>query len=254
MDLVKRGLLRVLIALRVYPSRYFLPSPRKAHEFTELLRGVKFSGNESVLDFGCGAGLQAFLIGTKCASILGLDLSDNLTTRAKPKSELLRGRINSKFHHGLIEEAGLEDESFDKVFSFCVIEHVPNYEEVLRCIYRIMKKGGEFIFDVDSLESIDDPKLIEKHRVDCYIERYFREDDLRELLERVGFTDIRISPLLRSDYAKQVFIEGLVEGRFASGFVKTFFGYIRLKREENRSRSKTKGLFLMAKCRKPAVG
>lgn len=251
---IKQAFLRVLIALRAYPNILFVQSPGKMYEFSEMMRGVKFTGKESVLDFGCGAGMQALIIGTKCGSILGLDSSDRVTTRAQPKSELLRGRINSKFHCGLLEEAGLEDESFDKVFSFCVIEHIPNYEEVLRCIHRLMKKGGEFIFNVDSLASIDDPSIVEKHRVECEIAKYFEEHELRELLEQVGFTDIEIRPMLKSDYAQKLFIQELVTGEFGHGPVSNLFSFIRMKHEESRSKDRQKGLFLLARCRKSQDG
>ena len=38
--------------------------------------------------------------------------------------------------------AGFEDDKFDVIYSVCVIEHIPNYEEVLREAFRTLKPGG----------------------------------------------------------------------------------------------------------------
>ena len=244
--------MRILILFRLYPNIYLSPHPGKVYEVKRLLSRTKFTGREAVLDFGCGSGLLTFIIGTKCNSVTGLDINEAGIQNARRKAELLRGRINVKFHCGPIEDADLKEESFDKVFSFCVIEHVSNYEEVLRILYRILKPGGELMFSVDTLASITDPIIIEKHRQTCMIEQYFKEDALRALLETTGFCDIEIHPLLVSEYAKRQWTDRVTSGNFGYWFPRTFLGYLKMKYCEAQAKSAQAGLFLEIKCRKPS--
>lgn len=59
-----------------------------------------------------------------------------------------------------------------------MIEHISNYVEVLREAYRILKKDGQMIFSVDCLESIEDNELLEKHKKEHYVEKYFKREEL----------------------------------------------------------------------------
>ena len=55
--------LRVLTALGLWPHIHFTYSPFKILEFRQLVESLDWTGQERVLDIGCGAGLQTFLIG-----------------------------------------------------------------------------------------------------------------------------------------------------------------------------------------------
>jgi SAM-dependent methyltransferase len=50
-----------------------------------------------------------------------------------------------------LEQAGLPDESFDRVFSISVLEHVPEseLEGLLAAVRRVLKPGGLFVLTVD---------------------------------------------------------------------------------------------------------
>ncbi len=52
--LFKRVLFRILVILKLYPHVFIVGQPGKIYEFCKLLKDVKFSGQETVMDFGCG--------------------------------------------------------------------------------------------------------------------------------------------------------------------------------------------------------
>ena len=151
--------------------------PFKIFEFKELQKGIKFSSSELILDIGCGRGLQTMLLGKKCKRITGIDTSNEAIAAAKRISQYLKGRNNCEFKCVKIENANLENEYFDKIFSICVLEHISNYDEILREAYRVLKNDGQMIFSVDTLEAIEDNDLVKKHRKEQFVKKYFKKEE-----------------------------------------------------------------------------
>lgn len=249
MKLFNRLILRVLIYFRLYPHIFFTFNPFKIYEFAELQRGIKFSGDEIILDIGCGSGLQTMLIGKRCKKVIGIDISEKAITDAKNASQYMKGRSNSEFYCVKLENAKFENEYFDRIFSFCVIEHISNYMEVLREAHRILKKDGQMLFSVDALETIQDDKLLEKHKKQHFVEQYFKKEELKLILEEIGFKRVEIYPIFKSNFAKELFSEK-INNNFHYGFLSPILTYGVLKYEENKCKDEKSGIFLIAKCYK----
>ena len=249
MKIIKRLILRILIYFRLYPHIFFSFMPFKIYEFKELQRGIEFSRDEIILDIGCGGGLQTMLLGTRCKKVIGIDISEKAITSAKRISQYMKGRISSEFRCVKIENAEFESEYFDKIFSICVIEHIPNYVEVLKEAYRILKKDGEMIFSVDVLETIEDIKLLEKHKREHFVAKYFKKEELKTLLEEIGFNRVDIYPIFKSEFAKKLFIKG-INNNFHYGHLRSIFAFFLLRYKEKHCTDKDKGIFLIVKCYK----
>ena len=240
---------RLLYHFGYYPNIFLSYMPFKIYEFKEILKEVKFSKNEIILDVGCGNGLQTVLLGKRCKKIIGIDVSEEAITYARRFSLMWMGkRNNCEFRRAKIDD-GFADEYFDKIFSICVIQLIPNYIEVLKEAQRILKKGGQMVFSVDSLETIEDGELLEKHKKNYQVEQYFREKNIRKILEEVGFKKIAIYPIFKSSFAKKLFVEGINNG-FRFGRWRSIFEYFRLRYEEMLSADKEKGILLIVKCYK----
>jgi len=233
----------------LYPHIFFAFKPFKIYEFQELTKAAKFSKDEVILDIGCGGGLQTILLGKKCKNVIGIDISEKAIEFAKLQLRYMRGTVNGEFHCVKLEDAGFEGEYFDKIFSFCVLEHIPNYAEALKEAYRILKKNGQMIFSVDALETIEDKRLLEKHKKEHFIEKYFSRDELKAILEGIGFKRINIYPIFKSSFAKKLFIKG-INNRFQYGYVRSILAYLVLGYKESHRAGGNKGIFLLAKCYK----
>ena len=246
---IKRTFLRILIYFRLYPHIFFSFQPFKIYEFKELLKGIEFSRDELILDIGCGRGLQAVLLGKRCKKVVGVDTSEKAVTPAKLKSRYMKKRINAEFYCMKIKDAEFENEYFDKIFSICVLEHIPNYVEVLGEAHRILKKDGQMIFSVDCLETIEDNKLLEKHKKEHRVESYFEKEELKTILEEIGFNRIEIYPTFKSDFAKKLFIKGIFN-KFHYGYLRSILAYFILKYREKHCADENKGIVLIVKCYK----
>lgn len=245
---VKNLLIRGLVRLRLYPHILFTFMPFKIYEFKELLKHVRISGEDRILDLGCGSGLQTLILAKKCRWSTGIDVDPQSIADANHRAAFTKGKFNVSFYCTALENAGFATESFDKIFSFSVIEHVADYAETLAQAYRVLKTGGVMTFSVDSLESIQNQEVIERHRRVCKVENYFKMNQLRVLLSQVGFRDICIYPIFHSHFARKLFGKAL-DKEFRFGLLDSLLLYLLLRYFENASIG-DRGIFLVIRCAK----
>jgi SAM-dependent methyltransferase len=204
--------LRVLMALGVWPHPHFTYSPFKILEFRQLVESLPWRGDERVLDIGCGAGLQTFCIARRAGHTTGQDIEPEFIAQARWYARHVRGTGRVDFEERPLPEVGWPDDTFDRIFSICVLEHIPGHREILAECRRLLRPGGEIVFSVDTLAAIEDDELRESHRRQHHVVHYYSRDGLRDLLSDIGFTDIRIQPLFRSPLARELFVRGIHEG------------------------------------------
>lgn len=87
---------------------------------------------------GCGDGTRTVLFKRRGRSISGVDLSNWLKDEFKKDIKYRKANFENK-------KLPYKDGVFDIVFSFDVIEHLPDPSSMLSEIYRVMKKNGIFI-------------------------------------------------------------------------------------------------------------
>ena len=170
--------------------------------------------------------------------------------RALRKARSKRGAID--FENRPLPEVGWPDHSFDRIFSICVLEHIPEHREILATCTRLLKPGGEMIFSVDTLATITDEALRESHRTQHHVVQYYTPEGLREILEESGFVDIEIRSLFRSDYARLLFERGIRQG-FNFGRVGASQLSRRLDEAESLVAADAPGIFLAASARTPGA-
>lgn len=99
---------------------------------------------ETVVDLGCGGGLDVFLAAGKVGSTgkaVGIDMTPEMVERARRNAERM-GLDNVEFHLSTIDRLPLADASADCVISNCVINLAPDKPAVFREIFRVLKPGG----------------------------------------------------------------------------------------------------------------
>ncbi len=102
---------------------------------------------ESVLDLGCGGGVDAIiasrLVG-ESGTVYGLDMTPQMIELARENSDTAGAR-NITFIEGIIEDIPLPDASVNVVLSNCVINFSEDREAVLREAFRVLTPGGRFV-------------------------------------------------------------------------------------------------------------
>jgi len=96
---------------------------------------------KKVLCLGCGSGEEVEMIKMHGATkIVGIDISEELIQHAKGKFP------DCEFHIMSADNLNFENSSFDFVFSSLVMHYFKDWTKVLGEVYRVLKKGGTFLF------------------------------------------------------------------------------------------------------------
>jgi SAM-dependent methyltransferase len=100
-----------------------------------------------ILEIGCGRGLLLSALQQMGHACIGLERSQLAATRAREIPGL-------QVFTQPIPECGFEDDSFDLIILWHVLEHLHDPAGILRQVYRTLKPGGKLIFEVPNLESL----------------------------------------------------------------------------------------------------
>ncbi|MCR4368297.1 MAG: arsenite methyltransferase [archaeon] len=115
----------------------------------------------TVLDLGCGAGMDCFLASKKVGEkghVIGVDMTAEMVERARRNAEKY-GYKNVEFRLGEIEDLPIEDNSIDVVISNCVINLSEDKEKVFREVRRVLRPSGRmFVSDIVLLEELSEEK------------------------------------------------------------------------------------------------
>jgi len=110
---------------------------------THLLSDMCLEGNEALLDVATGTGNVAVRAAQKLVngSVTGIDISEKMLQKARAKADGL-GLHNITFKCCDIEDMGFAEGTFDKASCSFGIFFLPDMENGLRCIYKVLKPGG----------------------------------------------------------------------------------------------------------------
>jgi SAM-dependent methyltransferase len=104
----------------------------RIRRFTELIRPNK---EDRILEIGCNGGDLLHHISLFCDYVYGVDLNVDQVSKVNSKRIRCMSATDLKFGN----------ETFDKVCSFEVIEHIADITKVFQEVHRILKAKGKFI-------------------------------------------------------------------------------------------------------------
>ena len=99
---------------------------------------------ETVLDLGCGAGVDSALAARRVGPtgrVLGVDVTVEMVEKARTNAAAV-GVANVAFHHGEADRLPAADGSVDLVISNGVFNLCLDKPKVLAEVYRVLKPGG----------------------------------------------------------------------------------------------------------------
>ena len=152
---------------------------------------------ETVVDLGSGAGFDCFLAGKQVGEtgrVIGVDMTHEMLKRARDNAARV-GAANVEFRLGELEHLPIADNTADVVISNCVINLVPDKEQVFREAFRVLKHGGRLaVSDIIntaplSAELRSDPALL----CGC-VAGAVPADRVENWLAAAGFVDVCVTP------------------------------------------------------------
>jgi SAM-dependent methyltransferase len=125
--------------------------PQEAVEFAlgveNPVRHANLRSGETVLDLGCGAGIDTLLAARAVGSAgtaMGIDMTPEMVARARGNAAAA-SFSNVEILQGLIEELPLSDESVDVVISNGVLNLSTRKSRVLAETMRVLRPGGRVV-------------------------------------------------------------------------------------------------------------
>jgi arsenite methyltransferase len=105
------------------------------------------SEGESILDIGCGAGVDTIFAAKMTGptgKVVGIDMMPEMLLRAK-KNLTLANLDNVTYEEASAERLSFPDENFDVVISNGAFNLVPDKAEALSEVFRVLKPGGRLM-------------------------------------------------------------------------------------------------------------
>lgn len=160
----------------------------------ELIEKIGLSGNESILDIGCGDGkITNYLSEHTSAEVVGVDLSAEMIAYAQSTFQ------NPRFVQ--MDAQKLEfDRCFDVVFSNAALHWVSDHEAVMRGIYSALKPNGKALLQMGGEGNASDVFAVLACILPDYAEyfegfespyRFCSDTEYKEILQRIGFNRYR---------------------------------------------------------------
>jgi len=109
--------------------------------------GGRVSG-ERVLEIGCGRGIGTEIIFKRFGAreVHAFDLDPDMIALARAR---LSGFPSDRLRLFVGDAAAMEaeDGTFDAVFDFAIIHHIPDWKKSIREVARVLRPGGRFFFE-----------------------------------------------------------------------------------------------------------
>jgi len=148
-----------------------------------LKKYLKTKPNDLILDVGCGIGHLLDYLNQFSNNLVGIDA--DLISLLYAKKTTSAEYVSSK-----AEKLPFKDNTFDKIISFNVLEHIENEQKVLNEIKRVAKNKAEILIWVPSLEGPRTNSKLKRlmHEEESGHEKHFRDgyymNNLKNLLTK----------------------------------------------------------------------
>ena len=159
-------------------------------------KGLELFPEQTILELGCGAGLDALLLARKLGNeslIIGVDASKNMMKVAKSAAGEA-GIPNAEFRLGDARDIPAQDHSVDVVISNCVVGMFPDKEKVFAEVHRVLKPGG-YLVAIDTIYSQKSPESIDEITSEdwaaCIVMMSEKEYTMKLLSAGFDYVDVR---------------------------------------------------------------
>jgi SAM-dependent methyltransferase len=165
---------------------------------------------ETVLDLGCGGGIDVFLAANKVGpsgKVIGVDMTPDMIELAR-KNSIESGYENVDFRLGEIEHLPVADNSVDVILSNCVINLSLDKEAVFREAYRVLRNGGRLVVSDIMAEGLPNKARDSLSMWASCIGGALPLNEYISAIEKAGLVDIKV--LANTTYPKE-FLENTMK-------------------------------------------
>jgi ubiquinone/menaquinone biosynthesis C-methylase UbiE len=159
---------------------------RRQEYMNAILQACNLKSNYVACDIGTGTGVVAYALSKYCKDVIGIDISRDMLNIAKREHDgpnIIYKKMNAenmkRFTH----------DTFDVVTARMVFHHIEHINKAMREVFRILKKGGKFVFS-EGVPPVGARTFHEEFLTEKEDRRIFTVDDIIQLFEINGFRNI----------------------------------------------------------------
>lgn len=161
---------------------------------------------KTVLEVGCGVGLDTFTMAEHGMSITAVDLTDVAIETVKKR--FADNDLPGAFRPADACALPFDDNQFDYVYSFGVLHHVADTEKSIDEVYRVLRPGGEAKIMLYHLRSLNEVvhrltrvPFEERDKI-CPVVRRFTKSEVATIFERFTHVDTHLDFVFGEGYGK----------------------------------------------------
>ena len=165
----------------------------KLHHLPRLVRFEGYAGKK-VLEVGCGAAIDLARFARGGAVASGVDVAASAIELARANFQ--QQGLTGDFQVASGEDLPFPDESFDLIYAHGVVQYTPNPQRLVDECRRVLKPGGDAIFQVYNrvswLNALSKLMKVPLEHEDAPVLLKFSIGEFRRLL--IGFQEVRVVP------------------------------------------------------------
>ncbi|MEU6828763.1 class I SAM-dependent methyltransferase [Nocardia beijingensis] len=141
----------LVVKQRIFEQYRVSGTPLAEH----LLSCLQLTGDEALLDLGCGNGVQLEMVGRHLSSgrIVGLDIARGVLAAAHAR--LSRIGLDCELIESSADNLTMfATDSFDRVMANYMLHYVPDLGHCIAEVRRILRRGGRFVVTTNSTRSM----------------------------------------------------------------------------------------------------
>jgi SAM-dependent methyltransferase len=178
---------------------YYEPSALRHYDkaVARMLRAMNPSKGSPVLDAGCGTGVHSIRIAKLGHQVRAIDISNTALDESRRRAEQAGVIDKIDFEQADVTSLHFDDASFETIFSWGVLIHIPAFEKCLEEAARVLKPGGRVGFQMTNMTAWD-------HKLESLARAIRRKGKLgqREKFGVGGYCETHKGPLywFRTDF------------------------------------------------------
>ena len=140
-----------------WDADYYHPIAQRYYDaaVARMLRLLNAPEDATVLDAGCGPGVHSIRVARTGRRVHAIDLSEAMLAEARGRVADAGVADRVGFERADLTRLHLPDESFDHVFSWGVVIHIPDAEAALAHLARVVRPGGRLALYLTNRRATD---------------------------------------------------------------------------------------------------
>lgn len=175
-------------------SQHGIHTSEQHDRWTAVLR--EWTGTDSlrVLDVGCGTGVLSLWLAELGHEVTGVDFAPEMLDQARTKARATEHSI--QFHRGDAEALAVPDDAYELLTARHLVWTLPDPREAMQEWQRVVEPGGRVLL-IEGYWNHSEPwDEYEKMHDDLPMYDGRPPEELRDVLQEVGFTDVEYEPLM----------------------------------------------------------